>query len=135
MKWVWKSLFSPSFANTTYITKLFHLSHGKWYHSTLHFCVRLSDFSSFQTIFFPPFLWVVSLPLFIFYWIFFLTHLKGLLIEPEKWSFIICVTTFVLAFFLFYSLVVNFFAPKEIHLGMIKFISLFLYGFWVSCYV
>lgn len=99
------------------------------------FLCETERFFKFSDHFFPPFLWVVSLPLFIFYWIFFLTHLKGLLIEPEKWSFIICVTTFVLAFFLFYSLVVNFFAPKEIHLGMIKFISLFLYGFWVSCYV
>lgn len=99
------------------------------------FLCETEQFFMFPDHFFFPFLWVVSLPLFIFYWIFFLTHLKGLLIEPEKWSFIICVTTFVLAFFLFYSLVVNFFAPKEMHLGTIKFISWFLYGFWVSCYV
>lgn len=99
------------------------------------FLCETEQFFMFSDHFFFPFLWVVSLPLFIFYWIFFLTHLKGLLIEPEKWYFIICVTTFVLAFFLFYSLVVNFFAPKEMHLGMIKFISWFLYGFWVSCYV
>lgn len=134
MKWVWKSLFSPSFANTTYITKLFHLSHGKWYHSTLHFCVRLSNFSCFQTIFFP-FSMSCQLAIVHFLLDFFSYSFKGLLIEPEKWSFIICVTTFVLAFFLFYSLVVNFFAPKEMHLGTIKFISWFLYGFWVSCYV